>query len=153
PADGGGAEVRRSSTSPFGIRVALLGSGRAAHHPGQGEGDRMKITILTYVEKEGSTEYDVVVSQVARALRTHGHKVSTFGVHADVKKLLNGLSRRKPALVFNLLEEFGDGLFGTNAAVGLVELLGLPHTGGGPGELYLPQDKALTKKLLAFEGL
>jgi D-alanine-D-alanine ligase len=113
----------------------------------------MKITILTYVEKEGSTEHDVVVDQVARALRTHGHKVSAFGVHSDVKKLLNGLSRRKPALVFNLLEEFGDGLFGANAAVGLVELLGLPHTGGGPGELYLPQDKALAKKLLAFEGL
>jgi D-alanine-D-alanine ligase len=113
----------------------------------------MKITILTYVEKEGSTAHDVVVDQVARALRTAGHKVSVFGVHSDVKQLLNGLSRRKPDLVFNLLEEFGKGMFGAIAAVGLVDLLELPHTGGGPGELYLPQDKALTKKLLAFEGL
>jgi D-alanine-D-alanine ligase len=113
----------------------------------------MKITILTYADKEGSTEHDVVVDQVARALRTNGHKVSAFAVHDDVKKLLNGLSRRKPDLVFNLLEEFGKGLFGAVAAVGLLDLLQLPHTGGGPGELYLPQDKALTKKLLAFEGL
>jgi D-alanine-D-alanine ligase len=113
----------------------------------------MKITILTYADKEGSKDHDVVVDQVARALRTSGHKVSAFAVHDDVKKLLNGLSRRKPDLVFNLLEEFGKGLFGANAAVGLVELLELAHTGGGPGELYLSQDKALTKKLLAFEGL
>jgi D-alanine-D-alanine ligase len=113
----------------------------------------MKITILTYADKEGSTAHDVVVDQVARALRTNRHKVSLLPVHGDVKKLLNGLSRRKPNLVFNLLEEFGKGMFGANAAVAMMELLELPHTGGGPGELYLPQDKALTKKLLAFEGL
>jgi D-alanine-D-alanine ligase len=113
----------------------------------------MKITILTNTDKEGSPAHDVVVDQVARALRTTGHKVSIFAVHSDVRRLLNGLSRRKPSLVFNLLEEFGKGLFGAYAAVGLVELLDLPHTGGGPGELYLTQDKALTKKLLAFESL
>jgi D-alanine-D-alanine ligase len=37
--------------------------------------------------------------------------------------------------------------------VGLLELLGLKYTGSGPGELYLAQDKALGKKMLAFEGI
>ena len=29
----------------------------------------------------------------------------------------------------------------------------IPYTGGGPGEIFLQEDKALTKKLLAFEGI
>ena len=33
----------------------------------------------------------------------------------------------------------------------LIELLEIPYTGGGPGEIYLQEDKALTKKLLAYE--
>jgi D-alanine-D-alanine ligase len=36
---------------------------------------------------------------------------------------------------------------------GLLDLLGLKYTGSGPGELYLSQDKGLTKKLLAFEDI
>ena len=34
---------------------------------------------------------------------------------------------------------------------GILDLLQLPYTGGGPGELYLQEDKALAKKLLAYE--
>ena len=34
---------------------------------------------------------------------------------------------------------------------GVLDLLQVPYTGGGPGELYLQEDKALSKKLLAYE--
>ena len=34
---------------------------------------------------------------------------------------------------------------------GVLDLLEIPYTGGGPGELYLQEDKALAKKLLAYE--
>src|SRR5918992_6056832 len=115
----------------------------------------MKITVLTYLdsEDENSKEYDQVVPQVARTLRKLGHRVSILGVHGDVKRLIAGLSRRRPDLVFNLMEMFGDNVFGDIPVTGLLELLGLPHTGSGPGELYLSQDKGLTKKLLAFEDI
>lgn len=113
----------------------------------------MKITLLTYVEKEGSRGYDVVVGQVARVLRQAGHTVSILGVHGDVRKLVNGLLRRKPDLVFNLMEMFGDDISGDIGVVGLLDLLGIPYTGGGPGEFYLRQDKALAKKILAFESI
>ena len=74
----------------------------------------MKITVLTYLdsESESSKEYDPVVPQVARTLRRLGHRVSVLGVHGDVKRLIAGLSRRKPDLVFNLREMFGDNVFG-----------------------------------------
>jgi D-alanine-D-alanine ligase len=115
----------------------------------------VKITVLTYLdsEDENSKEYDPVVPQVARTLRKLGHRVSVLGVHGDVKRLITGLSRRKPELVFNLMEMFGENVFGDIPVTGLLELLGLDYTGSGPGELYLSQDKGLTKKLLAFEDI
>ena len=115
----------------------------------------MKITVLTYLdsEDENSKEYDPVVPQVARTLRRLGHRVSILGVHGDVNRLIAGLKRRRPDLVFNLMEMFGDNVFGDIPVTGLLDLLGLRYTGSGPGELYLSQDKGLTKKLLAFEDI
>jgi D-alanine-D-alanine ligase len=115
----------------------------------------MKITVLTYLDTsdENSKEYDPVVQQVARTLRRLGHRVSILGVYGDVKRLITGLSRRKPDLVFNLMEMFGENVFADMSVTGLLDLLGLRYTGCGPGELYLSQDKSLSKKLLAYEDI
>jgi D-alanine-D-alanine ligase len=113
----------------------------------------MNITVLTHVDREGSTDYDAVIEPVVDALRQAGHKPSVLGVHGDAKKLITGLTRRQPDLVFNLMETFGDTQLGAVGVVGLLDLLGVRYTGGGPGEFYLQEDKALTKKLLAFDGI
>jgi D-alanine-D-alanine ligase len=113
----------------------------------------MKITILTHLESEKTKAHDAVVDQVSDALRGAGHKVSVLGVHGDLLKLRAGLVRRKPDLIFNLMETFGDTQLGAVGLAGLLDLLGLPYTGGGAGEIYIQEDKALTKKLLAFEGI
>ena len=114
----------------------------------------MRITILSYVDEESETaELDPVVPQVARALKKHGHRVSILRVHGNVRRLVAGLSRRRPDLVFNLVEMFGDLVIGDIPVAGLLDLLGLKYTGSGPGELYLSQDKALSKKLLGFDGI
>jgi D-alanine-D-alanine ligase len=113
----------------------------------------LRITILTYLDAESDRSYDAVVPQVAAALRKLRHRVSILGVHGDVRKLLAGLARRKPDLVFNLMEMWRDDVCGDIPVVGLLDLLGLGYTGSGPGELYLAQDKALAKKILAFEKI
>src|SRR5262249_25469667 len=113
----------------------------------------MKITILTHLETEDAQVQDVVADQVSPALPGAGHKVSVLGVHGDLLKLRAGLARRKPDLVFNLMETFGETQLGAVGLAGLLDLLGLPYTGGGPGEIYIQEDKALTKKLLAFDGI
>lgn len=115
--------------------------------------EQVRITILTYVYKEGGDDWDVVVDQVADALRENKHKVSILGVRKDVERLVQGLAQQKPELVFNLLEEFGKDPAGNMAVTGILDALGYRYTGSGPGECYLTQDKALTKKLLSFEGI
>lgn len=113
----------------------------------------MKITILTYLDSEDAKTHDVVVDQVAEALRQGGHTPSILGVHGDLGKLIAGMKRRKPDLVFNLLEMFGQNIRGDVGVAGLLDLIGVPYTGGGPGELSLRQDKGLAKKALAFDKI
>ena len=113
----------------------------------------MKITIITYLEKEDAKEYDVVVDQVAKALKANKHTPSALGVHGDIRKLISGLARRKPGLVFNLMEMFGTNVRADVPIAGLLDLLGYPYTGGGPAELSLRQDKALAKRALAYEKI
>jgi len=115
----------------------------------------MRITILTSVEQEKVTakDLDEVIPQVARALRRLGHSVSVLPVYRDVKRLILGLQRRKPELVFNLAEMFGDSVHGDMLVAAILETQELRYTGSGPGELYLSQDKGLSKKLLEYEGI
>jgi D-alanine-D-alanine ligase len=112
----------------------------------------MKIAILAYLERRRA-EPDPVIDQVAQALRQLGHIASVCGIHDELARLIRTLTRSKIDLVFNLMEMFGKNLFGDVSMAGLLDLIGVPYTGGGPGELYLQQDKSLTKKLLAFEGI
>jgi D-alanine-D-alanine ligase len=113
----------------------------------------MDITILAYLEP-GDEKPDIVMEQVAKALETAGHKTSILTIRHDVNEIIAGLKKPKPDLIFNLVESFGhDILGGTMGVAGLLDLLELPYTGGGPGEIFLQEDKGLAKKLLAFERI
>jgi D-alanine-D-alanine ligase len=113
----------------------------------------MDITVLAYLEPDDQAP-DGVVQQVADGLAESGHKASILTIRDDVNELIAGLKARKPQLVFNLVESFGDDILGGVIGVaGVLDLLEIPYTGGGPGEIFLQEDNALTKKLLAFEGI
>src|SRR5438067_13502290 len=111
----------------------------------------MRISVLAYLEANAH-QPDVAISQVSEALGTAGHTVCIVTVHDDLPRLIEALRESQPELVFNLLESFGNDVIGGQIGVtGLLDLLQFPYTGGGPGELYLQEDKALSKKLLAYE--
>jgi D-alanine-D-alanine ligase len=113
----------------------------------------MKITVLTYLESERAKTLDVVVEQVSEVLKSAGHDLSVLAIHGHLDKLLDGLTRPRPDLVFNVMEMFNGDFFGDVDVAGFLDLLDLPHTGGGAGELYLQQDKSITKRLLGSEGI
>lgn len=115
--------------------------------------NQLKITVLAFLEP-GDLEPDVVVKQVSRALTKSGHETSVLTIQKNVEEMLEGLRQQAPDLVFNLVESFGDDIVGgTMGVVGILDLLAHPYTGGGAGEIFLQEDKALTKKLLAFEKI
>src|SRR5262245_19640612 len=98
----------------------------------------MNVTVLHQLGKEDDpATRNVVVDQVAEALKEGGHHVSLLGTHGDVAKVRTGLLRRKPDLVFNLADSFGDTDLGAVGLVGYLDLLGVAYTGGGPGEFYI----------------
>jgi hypothetical protein len=113
----------------------------------------LKIVVLTHVEKEGSDKVDPVVRGVADVLAASGHEASILAVHADLEQLVRGITQPAPDLVFNLMETFGKSQLGLVGVAGLLDLVGVPYVGCGPGEFYLQEDKGLTKKLLAFDGI
>src|SRR5687768_8190925 len=103
-------------------------------------GSPMRITILAYLEPD-ATKPDIVMEQVARALESAGHKTTIVTTRDDVGQLVEEVRQSKPDLVFNLVESFGDDMVGGLMGVtGVLDLLQVPYTGGGPGELYLQED-------------
>jgi len=113
----------------------------------------MDVTILAYLEP-GDEKPDIVMEQVARALIETGHKAKIVTIRDDVADVIALAKKPKADLIFNLVESWADDILGgTMGVAGLLDLLELPYTGGGPGEIFLQEDKALAKKLLAFEHI
>src|SRR5580704_6466700 len=111
----------------------------------------MKITILADLYSDGS--HDPAVDQVADALRQGKNTVSLLLVKDDYRAVTAGLTRRKPDLVFHLINDFGDVESGLIATAALLDAMRLPYTGGGPGELFIRGNKSLAKKILAYDKL
>jgi D-alanine-D-alanine ligase len=108
----------------------------------------LKVPILFY--QLAADPEDPVVGQIFNAVQELGHKPTRFAVERDVRSLLNGISRGRPDLVFNICETFADrNIFEVNVAA-FLELLDVPFTGSGTAGLLLAQDKAIAKKLFTF---
>ena len=85
----------------------------------------MNVTVLTYVEEEGSRAWDAVVDQVVEALRALGHAPTVLAVHADLPGLATTLTGDRPDLVFNLIETFAEN---DTADIGVAGLLLVPDS-------------------------
>jgi D-alanine-D-alanine ligase len=97
---------------------------------------------------EYKTEYDVVST-----LRELGHDVRPIGVSDELDSLRRLIEEWKPHIAFNLLEEFHGRQDFDYHLVSFLELLQVPYTGCRPRGLMLARDKALSKKLLVYDGL
>jgi D-alanine-D-alanine ligase len=99
---------------------------------------------------EGSDEAEF---DVARALRGLGHEVRLFGFRADLDALVAGLRAAPVDVVFNMAEHFRDLSALDYGVAAILEMLGLPYTGASAAGLMLARNKALTKMVLAYQGL
>ena len=100
------------------------------------------------VESADEAEFDV-----ARALKAVGHDVRLFGFRNDLDALVAGLRAEPADVVFNLSERFRNQSALDYGVAALLEMLDLPYTGASAEGLMLARNKALTKMVLAYQGL
>lgn len=112
---------------------------------------RLKVAILHYQPK--LDDQDVVVGQVADALRSLQHDVATVAVGDNVNEILREIKKTRCDLVFNLCETFAEDYRMEVNVAALMEMGRVRFTGSGTPGLLLAQDKILTKQLLEFHGV
>ena len=100
------------------------------------------------VNASWKTEYDVT-----NTLAAMGHDVYSLGLADELGPIRDAIDEVRPHLAFNLMEAFHEvGTFDQNV-VSHLELLRLRYTGCNPRGLILTRDKALAKKVLAYDGI
>jgi D-alanine-D-alanine ligase len=93
------------------------------------------------------------VTSIQATLEGLGHRVTLLRVSDGIVPFVRHIEGRKPDLVFNLCEGFGELSSGEYCVAGLLELLGIPYTGSGPFALAVALDKPTTKRLFAAAGI
>ena len=94
------------------------------------------------------TEY-----HVRDAILERGHEFFAVGVSDDLSTIRGAIDAHKPHVVFNLVEEFAGISHFDQHVVSYLELRRQAYTGCNPRGLTLARDKAVTKKILAHDGL
>jgi D-alanine-D-alanine ligase len=92
------------------------------------------------------------IDAVVRALEKEKFAVRCVNVKEDFKVLQNAL-RRKPDVIFNLVEFFHDTAGMESSVAALYELYRIPYTGAGPFALTLCNRKGLAKQVLLANGV
>jgi D-alanine-D-alanine ligase len=100
------------------------------------------------LESGDEAEYDV-----ARALMERGHEVRMLGFRDSLDTLVTDLRAHPVDVVFNLAERFRDHSRLDYGVAALLEMLDIPYTGASAEGLMLARNKALTKMVLAYQGL
>ncbi|MFO1469579.1 MAG: ATP-grasp domain-containing protein [Turneriella sp.] len=89
------------------------------------------------------------IRNVSEAITRLGHEAILQGVFDNIMPLITTVRRRKPDLVFNLLETFKQERKYEGALAGLFDLLQVPYTGCSAAALTICRNKQYTKQLLS----
>lgn len=101
--------------------------------------------------EQSDTEEEI--AEILDGLRTEGFDVFSHNLRNRFEKLINILKRRKPDVVFNLVESFYDSPLKEMMVTGVYEMLGIPYTGSPPLTLGICQRKGLSKQILLANGI
>ncbi|UCD15528.1 MAG: ATP-grasp domain-containing protein [Candidatus Omnitrophota bacterium] len=91
--------------------------------------------------------------QVYKALCEIGHRVTMMGLYNDISILFEEVKNNKPDVVFNLAEVFTQKSHFDKNVAWLLEMLGIPYTGGTPASLLICNNKAISKEILSYHRI
>lgn len=92
-------------------------------------------------------------NDVCEALKANGYEVGILGLYNTVTPLFEEIAENKPDVIFNLVEVFDDKTHFDKNIAALLEMLGIPHTGASSDNMFLCNNKGLSKKILAFHKI
>jgi D-alanine-D-alanine ligase len=104
-----------------------------------------------YDLEQSDTEEEI--AEILDALQKEGFEVFSHNLLNRFGNLINILKRRKPDVVFNLVESFYDSPLKEMMVTGVYEMLGIPYTGSPPLTLGICQRKGLAKQILLANGI
>lgn len=108
-----------------------------------------------YEYKEEFSDPDNMYTEndVYQALKANGYQVSLLGLHNTILPLFEEIKENPPDVIFNLVEVFdGKSHLEKNMAA-LLEMIGIPYTGASSENIFVCNNKGLTKKLLGFHKI
>ncbi len=94
-----------------------------------------------------------VARAVSSALKLQGFRPFAIPARPPAQRLVRSLVKKRPDVVFNLIEGFAGDSAGEAHVTSLLELLGVPYTGCPPEAQGLCRSKSRTKRLLKGAGL
>jgi D-alanine-D-alanine ligase len=93
------------------------------------------------------------IAEILEALQKEEFDTFSYNLLNRFENLVDILKRKKPDIVFNLVESFYDSPLKEMMVTGVYEMLGVPYTGSPPITLGICQRKGLSKQILLANGI
>jgi D-alanine-D-alanine ligase len=112
----------------------------------------MPLNFKPYFDLEIS-DTEEEISDIVKALQKEGFGAFSYNIQDRFENLVKVLKKRRPDVVFNLVESFTDSPLKEMLVTGIYEMLRIPYTGSTPLTLGICQRKGLTKQILLANGI
>jgi D-alanine-D-alanine ligase len=106
-----------------------------------------------YKEEFADPDNMYTEKDVFEALKALGHEVSLLGIYNDITPLFDEIKENRPDIIFNMMEIFNDQTHLEKNTPAILEMLDIPYTGASCGNLYVCNNKALSKKIFTFHKI
>jgi len=106
-----------------------------------------------YKEEFSDPDNMYTENDVYKALRENGHETRLLGIHNTLTPLFEEIDECRPDVIFNLVEVFNEKTHLEKNMAAVLEMLGIPYTGASSENIFICNNKGLTKKLLSFHRI
>jgi D-alanine-D-alanine ligase len=106
-----------------------------------------------YKEEFSDPDNMYTENDVYGALKANGYEVSLLGINNTVMPLLEEIKENRPDVIFNLVEVFDNKAYYEKNMAAFIEMLGIPYTGASSDNIFVCNNKGLTKKILTFHKI
>lgn len=92
-------------------------------------------------------------NDVYKALLANQYQVSLLGIHNSLEPLFEEIADNPPHVIFNMVEVFNNQTYFEKNIAALLEMIGIPYTGASSDNIFLCNNKGLTKKIFTFHKI